>query len=360
MLEVLKVSTNTTSDTNTTNDRNSMNNFRYTLQKYNGPNNKWQCPNCLHKTLVRYIDSESDQYINDEVGRCDREVKCGYHFSAKQYFEANRSFGIKYASISHFKPQIKPILKPHYICSEVLKGTLKSPRNASLIRFLESKFGEVETNKVISKYQLGALESDIVFWQIDTSNRVRTGKIMKYDSHTGKRLKGAPPTNIIWAHKHFYKEGFNYVQCLFGENLIYGNSHTIAVVESEKTAIISSLFYPDKIWVATGGISNFKLIEGLKGRKIIVYPDLGCYEKWRDKAYLYRNDMNISISRILEQNANGLAKTNGYDLADYLLQFDLNEFKIKMGESKFDKWLLDNPEGGTFEYDEQKFIITKK
>ena len=357
MLVVLEVST---SATNTTNDRNTMNNFRYTLQKYNGPNNKWQCPNCLHKTLVRYIDSESDQYINDEVGRCDREVKCGYHFSAKQYFEANRSFGIKYASNSHFKPQIKPILKPHYICSEVLKSTLKSPRNASLIRFLESKFGEVETNKVISKYQLGALASDIVFWQIDTSNRVRTGKIMKYDSHTGKRLKGAPPTNIIWAHKHFYKEGFNYVQCLFGENLIYGNSHTIAVVESEKTAIISSLFYPDKIWVATGGISNFKLIKTLKGREVIIYPDLGCYEKWRDKAYLYRNDMKISISRILEQNANELGKLNGYDLADYLLQFELNEFKIKMGESRFNKWILDNPEGGTFEYDEQKFIITKK
>jgi len=357
VLVVLEVST---SATNTTNDRNTMNNFRYTLQKYNGPNNKWHCPNCLHKTLVRYIDSESNRYINDEVGRCDREVKCGYHFSAKQYFEANRSFGIKYASSSHFKPQIKPILKPHYISSEIIKSTLNRPRNANLISFLESKFGEVETNKVISKYQLGALESDIVFWQIDTSNRVRTGKIMKYDSHTGKRLKGAPPTNIIWAHKHFYKEGFNYVQCLFGENLIYGNSHTIAVVESEKTAIISSLFYPDKIWVATGGISNFKLIETLKGREVIIYPDLGCYEKWRDKAYLYRNDMKISISRILEQNANELGKLNGYDLADYLLQFDLNEFKIKMGQSRFDKWLLDNPDGGNFEYDEQKFIITKK
>jgi hypothetical protein len=251
-------------------------------------------------------------------------------------------------------------LKPHYICTEVLKGTLKSPRNASLISFLESKFGEVETKKVITKYQLGAVERDIVFWQIDASNRVRTGKIMKYDSHTGKRLKGPPPTSIIWAHKHFYKEGFNYVQCLFGENLIYGNSHTIAVVESEKTAIISSLFYPDKIWVATGGIGNFKLIEALKGRKVIVYPDLGCYEKWRDKAYLYRNDMKISISRILEQNANELGKTNGYDLADYLLQFELNEFKIKMGESRFNKWILDNPEGGTFEYDEEKFKITKK
>ena len=149
--------------------------------------NKWNCPNCLQKTLVRYIDSETDQYINDEVGRCDREVKCGYHFTAKQYFEANKSLGITYTQISHFKPQIKPILKPHYISVDTVASTLETPRNADLIKFLEYKYGEAETNKVVSKYQLGAVNNDVVFWQIDTSNRVRTGKIMKYDSNTGKR-----------------------------------------------------------------------------------------------------------------------------------------------------------------------------
>ena len=337
-----------------------MNNFRYKLQIYSGPNSKWNCPNCLQKTLVRYIDSETDQYINDEVGRCDREVKCGYHFTAKQYFEANRSLGITYTQFSNLKPQIEPILKPHYISDGIMATTLKEPKNASLINFLEYKYGETETNKVISKYQLGAVKNDVVFWQIDTSNRVRTGKIMKYDPTTGKRLKGAPPTNIIWAHKHFYNEGFNYVQCLFGENLIYGNNHTIAVVESEKTAIISSLYFPDKIWVATGGIGNFKQIEALKGRNVILYPDTGCYEIWRDKAYLYRNKMDISISTILEHNANKIERENGYDLADYLLQFDLDEFKIKMGVANFDKWVIDNPEGGIFKNDGQNFKITKK
>ena len=69
--------------------------------------------------------------------------------------------------------------------------------------------------------------------------------------------------------------------------------------------------------------------------------------------------MNISISKILEQNANELERESGYDLADYLLQFDLNEFKIKIGELMFDKWIFANPVGGNFEYDEQKFIITK-
>ena len=338
-----------------------MENNKYTLEPYNGINSRYQCPSCHKKgEFSQYINVNTGKHIHPSVGMCNRIIKCGYHYPPKKYFEANKSLGITYTRISHFKPQIEPILKPHYFSVDTVASTLETPRNASLINFLESKFGEVETKKVISKYQLGAVNNDVVFWQIDTSNRVRTGKIMKYDPTTGKRLKGAPPTNIIWAHKYFYKEGFNYVQCLFGENLIYGNNHTIAVVESEKTAIISSLYYPDKIWVATGGIGNFKLIEALKGRNVILYPDSGCYDIWRDKAYLYRNDMNISISTILEHNANELERQNGYDLADYLLQFKLEEFKIRMGELMFDKWIFDNPEGGNFKYDEQIFKIIKK
>lgn len=338
-----------------------MENKNYTLEPYNGMNSRYQCPSCQKKgEFSRYINIYTGEHLYPSVGMCNRLIKCGYHYPPKQYFEANRSLGITYTQISHFKSQIKPILKPHYISIDTVANTLETPRNASLINFLESKFGEAETSKVISKYHLGAIKTEVVFWQIDTSNRVRTGKIMKYDPITGKRLKGAPPTNIIWAHKHFYEEGFNYVQCLFGENLISGNNHTIGVVESEKTAIISSLYYPDKIWVATGGIGNFKLIKALKGRNVIVYPDTGCYDIWRDKAYIYRNEMNISISKILEQTDNGLERENGNDLADYLLQYDLNEFKIKIGELMFDKWIVENPEGGIFKYDEQKFIITKK
>jgi hypothetical protein len=338
-----------------------MENNKYTLEPYNGINSRYQCPSCHKKgEFSQYINVNTGEHLHPSVGMCNRVIKCGYHYPPKQYFEANKSLGITHTQISHFKPQIKPILKPHYISVDTVTGTLETPRNANFIKFLETKYGEAETKKVISKYQLGAVKNDVVFWQIDTSNRVRTGKIMKYDPTTGKRLKGAPPTNIIWAHKHFYKEGFIYVQCLFGENLIYGNNHTIAVVESEKTAIISSLYFPDKIWVATGGIGNFKLIEALNGRNVILYPDTGCYEIWRDKAYLYRNKMNISISTILEHNANIIERKNGYDLADFLLQFDLDEYKTKMGVIKFDKWITDNPEGGIFKNDGQPFKITKK
>ena len=64
---------------------------RFILQPYKGLNTRFRCPNCQHnsKTFVRYIDTETNQHIHDNVGRCNREDKCGYHFTPKQYFQKN-------------------------------------------------------------------------------------------------------------------------------------------------------------------------------------------------------------------------------------------------------------------------------
>ena len=38
--------------------------------------------------LQRYIDTENNnQYIADNVGKCNRLDKCGYHYTPRQYFE---------------------------------------------------------------------------------------------------------------------------------------------------------------------------------------------------------------------------------------------------------------------------------
>lgn len=42
---------------------------------------------------------------------------------------------------------------------------------------------------------------------------------------------------------------------------------------------------PEYVWLATGGKQNFKAekCECLKGRKVILYPDLGAFEDWKTK-----------------------------------------------------------------------------
>ncbi|MFI8380603.1 PG0870-related protein [Leeuwenhoekiella sp. NPDC079379] len=58
--------------------------YKYTLEKKSV---KHICPGCNKKRFVRYVDSETNEYLSHIVGRCDREVNCAYHYSPKSYFE---------------------------------------------------------------------------------------------------------------------------------------------------------------------------------------------------------------------------------------------------------------------------------
>ncbi|WP_255347637.1 DUF6371 domain-containing protein [Flavobacterium sp. ACAM 123] len=65
-------------------------------------------------------------------------------------------------------------------------------------------------------------------------------------------------------------------QCLFGLHLINeSNQKTIAVVESEKTAVLISVFKPQYTWAATGMKGGFKYenLKPIKEFKIIAFPD---------------------------------------------------------------------------------------
>ena len=102
-----------------------------------------------------------------------------------------------------------------------------------------------------------------------------------------------------------------------------------AVVESEKTALIASLYYPQFIWLATGGLSNLTLqtCRPLKDRRVMLMPDLNAYTAWQQKAAtLTKLIPNLHISDFLQRHAPVEHQPLGYDLADYLLKEDLGEW----------------------------------
>ena len=64
--------------------------FKYILEPYKGIKTRHTCPACNKKNqLARYIDIETLQALSYNVGRCNREVNCGYHYTPKQFFEDN-------------------------------------------------------------------------------------------------------------------------------------------------------------------------------------------------------------------------------------------------------------------------------
>ena len=66
--------------------------YRYILEPYKGMGTRYVCPECVksERTFVRYIDTHTGKHIHPTVGKCNREDRCGYHYSPKEYFEDNK------------------------------------------------------------------------------------------------------------------------------------------------------------------------------------------------------------------------------------------------------------------------------
>lgn len=213
-----------------------------------------------------------------------------------------------------------------YIDNELMERTLSNYRINPLFVFLTGIIGKEETERIFRLYKVGTSKKwngATVYWQIDRYGRVRSGKIMLYNLSDGHRVK-EPHSYVSWVHSELHLDNFNMKQCLFGEHLLSQYpSKPVAIVESEKSALIASHFMSDFIWLATGGIHGcFKeeSIQVLKNRSVMLCPDLGAFEAWKAKMpMLSAVCSKVIISEHLELVATEEQRKNGLDIADFLL-----------------------------------------
>lgn len=314
---------------------------RYTLEKYKGLKTKFNCPQCGKKTLTKYINSETGDYLNDNVGRCDRENSCGYHYKPKQYFENTGTttqkvfFRASYSSCASYKG---------YIPLEILQKSRAGYNKNSFVRHLNNLFDEPTVSKLISTYHLGTSDGRwpgaCVFWFIDIAGRIHAGQVKlfnaaghteSYDSEGEKRkcttwvhsiLKKKLSPVPSWLSQYDEQEGK--ISCLFGEHLIKNSSKPFAIVEAPATAIVASVYLPQYTWLAAGALKylNARRCEALKGKRVVLFPDLNAFDDWKIKA----DELGFECSNLLEENANDEDKAKGLDLRDYLEKFNISEF----------------------------------
>ena len=283
---------------------------------------KHPCPACHQMRLVRYVDSFTGEPVADEVGRCDRESSCGYHLRPREYFHLT---GKNFFDIPKpaRKPQIEPEpVQPSFIDIKIMQASMSRYNENNFCRWLVSVFGEDRAFELTAAYNIGTSKywaGSCVFWQVDKYGQIRTGKIMRYNAETGRRVKDLR-NPITWVHSVMKVQPYHLQQCLFGEHILSMESDKpVAVVESEKTAIVASGFVPGFVWLATGGKTS-KLKEKLQavaGRKVKLYPDLMAFDDWRKVA---AGLPGVTVSDILERRASEADRAAGLDLADYLLR----------------------------------------
>ena len=276
----------------------------------------------------------SGEYVFPEhVGRCDHEHSCGYHFSPSDYFRENPEESISLSrkhviTTKNLSVTIKE-QPPSFIDRSIMEQTLSHYAINPLYTFLARCMGKEETDRLCSLYRIGTSRKwggAAIFWQVDYNGRVRTGKIMLYDATTGKRVKH-PHSHVCWVHTEMRLKDYHLFQCFFGEHLLpLYPDRKVFVVESEKTAVIASHFMPDVLWVATGGKNgrfNERAVIALAGRDVVLMPDLGATQEWQARLpMLDKVCRSVSVNDILETIATEEQRSQGLDIADFLLMED--------------------------------------
>ncbi len=312
------------------------------LETYKGTKSRHTCPACNAKgVFVRYQD-ERGEYISFDVGRCNRESKCGYHYKPKQFFADNPT-GSKFVKtrVSNWtqntNQNVTRALQNQtatfdFIAPEHLHATLSHYDRNAFVQFLFDLFPDCakEIQDVLKMYFVGTYDDYTCFPQIDRQMRVCKAKLIRFNPATGKRLKGKYDTSSL-VRKLKLKEDFNYKQIFFGEHLLskFPNK-PVAIVEAEKTAIIASLCFPEFIWLGSNSKTWLKVerLQRLGNRQIVLYPDADGFELWQEIATdAQRQGLTVKVSSLIENHATIEQKANGYDLADYLInqQREINE-----------------------------------
>ena len=214
------------------------------------------------------------------------------------------------------------------------------------------------------RYRLGKSKSGrTIYWMIDETNQVRDGHLG--DTWVSSLLKAREPKLLRSWHP---------IHCLFGLHLlghtdltdstdkisaisalsarqkksvssvksvvIKSNSSNscnscsvkpICVVESEASAVVLSELFPESIWMAYAYPANMTidLLEPLQGCSVTIYPptdpNMEIYLSFIDFADTVRRiypSIDITIERILEDNATEEQKQRNIDLVDFLFEHE--------------------------------------
>ncbi|MEI2822960.1 MAG: DUF6371 domain-containing protein [Chitinophagaceae bacterium] len=342
--------------------------YRYSLER---GSKKHRCPDCGKKTFVRYIDTETGDYLPDQYGRCDRENKCSYHLNpykdgySKAVFEKERGdYSGKWKPqrpIARIKAASKhePVFIPFDVFAQTRQGYEQNIFIQNLLSRVPFPFEVKAIEQVVSQYNLGTVRNDyragaITFPFIDKDGNVRAIQVKQFDetNHT----TGTDFLHSIIEKHHTrnnkplpeWLEAYNKneikVSCLFGEHLLSKyHSNPVVLVEAPKTAVYgwlyfnkSNTFLKDCIWLAVYNKSSFSFdkLKVLQGRFIYVFPDLSkdgsTFREWETKAKEYEGHLpgtSFIFSDLLEQLAPEQDKSEGKDLADYLIKLDWRKFR---------------------------------
>ncbi len=213
-----------------------------------------------------------------------------------------------------------PLKQLRSVSPDLVQQTLKSYQRNNFALWLQTKY-PTTADYLLQYFSIGTTKAGgTIFWYQDKAGNFRKPKRIYYkpDGHRVKASEDeakSKPSPLIFTNQ----EGYEY--CLFGEFQLdkYPATAKIVMVESEKSAIIGHVHFPDFIWVARGGAVSLKKERAavLQDRKVMIIPDM--HQTGREGALRMQailKDIGCR-TRILEMDKH---REDGDDIADILVR----------------------------------------
>lgn len=279
-----------------------------------------KCPSCPSSDAFFPIVKRNGE-IDKETGKC---FSCGQFFTSKKGYE-KKEYEFEIKQTFNIKPEFLEKLKDKPLVDNFSTELL---RRYNDVGFYLKRYNVVCASIAGNKNW----RNFTGFPKIDHSQKIRSIKCFQYDKNIkttfytvkneGKKDKKV--RNINWLHtlkpELYDSKKTQFVDCFFGEHLIYTTDYKyIGVVESEKTAIVSNYFFgKDWIFLATGSKSNINKLslKGISDKKVVLFPDADGLKAWTDFVQK-NNNPNFIISEYCkklkgkEDTADIFLNTNG-------------------------------------------------
>lgn len=289
---------------------------RYVFKPY-ATNSKVDCPHCGgKKCFTLYIDTEkNNESLDTEFGRCDRENSCGYLKTPGQI------------GGGQYKSEDINIIPQQFVDKSIVEGCLTWYKKNPFTKCLVEKFGN-NAEQVLLKYFVGTTKTlGTLFWTIDNNGVTHSGKVIHYIAIDSEE-KLAPYRNKDKQPYYPFKTEDGYRPCFFGQHLVKKDS-SLWIVESEKTAILCAILWPQYTWISGGGSNGVTSgkIETLKSSGfegvVNIMPDADkagreAMGRWTTNLDFYGYEVNVDDL--------GDQYQKGEDWADLILK----DYKDKM------------------------------
>ncbi|MDT0554042.1 DUF6965 family protein [Urechidicola vernalis] len=318
---------------------------------------KLQCPKCHKKDhWQRYYNVETGEVLPEQYGRCDNASKC------REWVIPSRG-DFKDELIPRVVSKKPRVIPPSVnIPKEVLIDTLKGYDKNTFIQYLATSapypFPFTVINKIIELYFVGTVGKGYMYGGtafpfINANGNIRTIQIKQFDNNNSTVKTSFLHTKLEYQLKNNgkpipkwlidYNKQESKIDCYFGEHLLKQYPRNpIILVEAPKSAFYGTLYFglpktdSDFLWLATYSLGGFTLKKSkvLQGRNVLVYPDLSEYGKtfelWSEKAKEFEKAIEgtqFIVADLIETLAPKHDRTQGKDIADFLIKLDWRKFR---------------------------------